>query len=122
MAIGTMGTALRDLADLFHGGTTVGLSDAQLLARYAASNDGAAFAALVARHGPMVLATCRAVLRHEHDVEDAFQATFLVLARRRPRSASAMPWAVGYTGWRIGWRWRPASRRSRDTGANREPW
>jgi RNA polymerase sigma factor (sigma-70 family) len=82
MTIGTMGAALRDLADLFHGGTTVGLSDGQLLARYAASNDGPAFAALVARHGPMVLATCRAILRHEHDVEDAFQATFLILAKR----------------------------------------
>ncbi len=82
MAIGTLGAALRDLADLFHDGTTVGLSDAQLLARYATSNDGSAFAALVARHGPMVLSTCRAILRHEHDVEDAFQATFLVLARK----------------------------------------
>ncbi len=76
------GTTLRHLRDLFSSGTTVGLTDGQLLARYAASNDGQAFAALVARHGPMVAATCRAVLRHEHDVEDAFQATFLVLARK----------------------------------------
>jgi RNA polymerase sigma factor (sigma-70 family) len=52
------------------------------LARYTASNDGPAFAALVARHGPMVAATCRAILPHGHDVEDAFQATFLVLARK----------------------------------------
>src|SRR5262249_28996359 len=57
-------------------------SDTQLLVRYAGSNDGHAFAALVARHGPMVLATCRAILRHEHDIEDAFQATFLVLAQK----------------------------------------
>jgi RNA polymerase sigma factor (sigma-70 family) len=76
------GTTLRDLHDLFSGGTAVGLTDGQLLARYTASNDGTAFAALVARHGPMVAATCRAVLRHDHDVEDAFQATFLVLARK----------------------------------------
>jgi RNA polymerase sigma factor (sigma-70 family) len=82
MAIGTMGAALRDLAELFGGGSAVGLSDSQLLARYAASRDGSAFAALVARHGPMVLSTCRAILRHEHDIEDAFQATFLVLAKR----------------------------------------
>ena len=78
----TSGTTLRHLRDLFSGGTAVGLTDGQLLARYAASNDGQAFAALVARHGPMVAATCRAILRHEHDVEDAFQATFLVLARK----------------------------------------
>ncbi len=75
-------TTLRHLRDLFSGGTAVGLTDGQLLSRYAASNDGAAFAALVARHGPMVLSTCRAILRQEHDVEDAFQATFLVLARK----------------------------------------
>jgi RNA polymerase sigma factor (sigma-70 family) len=82
MASGTLGGALRHLRDLFGDGTAVGLGDAQLLARYAAARDEAAFEALVARHGPMVLATCRAILRHEHDVEDAFQATFLVLARK----------------------------------------
>jgi RNA polymerase sigma factor (sigma-70 family) len=75
-------TALRHLHDLFNGGSATGLTDGQLLARYTASNDGPAFTALVARHGPMVAATCRAVLQREHDVEDAFQATFLVLARK----------------------------------------
>ncbi len=79
-----IGTSLRHLRELFSGGTAVGLTDGQLLARYAADRDGPAFAALVARHGPMVISTCRAVLRHEHDVEDAFQATFLVLARKAP--------------------------------------
>ena len=82
MASGALGGTLRHLRDLFHDGTAVGLGDGQLLARYADSRDEAAFEALVARHGPMVLATCRAVLKHEHDVEDAFQATFLVLARK----------------------------------------
>jgi len=82
MASGGLGTALEQLRDLFSGGTVVGLTDGQLLSRYAASQDGPAFEALVARHGPMVLATCRAILRHEHDVEDAFQATFFVLARK----------------------------------------
>ncbi len=77
-----MGGTLRHLRDLFSDGTAVGLGDGQLLARYAHSKDEAAFEALVARHGPMVLATCRAVLHQEHDVEDAFQATFLVLARK----------------------------------------
>ncbi len=82
MAIGALGTALEHLRDLFSAGTVVGLTDGQLLSRYATSRDGQAFEALVARHGPMVLATCRAILRHEHDVEDAFQATFFVLARK----------------------------------------
>ena len=76
------GAAFRHLRDLFGAGSVVGLGDGQLLARYSSSKDEAAFEALVGRHGPMVLATCRAVLRNEHDVEDAFQATFLVLARK----------------------------------------
>ena len=82
MASGTLGSSLKSLCDLFGGGTAIGLGDGELLRRYAASHDGPAFEALVARHGPMVAATCRAVLRDHHDVEDAFQATFLVLARK----------------------------------------
>jgi RNA polymerase sigma factor (sigma-70 family) len=80
-----MGPALRQLDVLLRAGATASLSDEQLLARFAARTSGvseAAFEALVNRHGPMVLATCRGVLRNEHDAEDAFQATFLVLARR----------------------------------------
>ena len=82
MASAAMGTAFRHLRDLFGAGSVVGLGDGQLLARYSSSKDEAAFEALVSRHGPMVLATCRAILKNEHDVEDAFQATFLVLARK----------------------------------------
>jgi hypothetical protein len=56
-------------------------SDEHLLARFAGGEEPA-FGALVRRHGPMVFAVCRRVLAHWQDAEDAFQATFLVLARK----------------------------------------
>jgi len=57
-------------------------TDRELLAAFSTRNDQAAFTALVKRHGSMVMSICRRVLHHLQDAEDAFQATFLLLARR----------------------------------------
>jgi RNA polymerase sigma factor (sigma-70 family) len=75
----------RQLDRLFRLGTLGGMTDLQLLEQFIAGRDEAAelaFEALVDRHGPMVFRVCRSVLRDTHAAEDAFQATFLVLARK----------------------------------------
>jgi RNA polymerase sigma-70 factor (ECF subfamily) len=69
-----------------------------LLHRFAALRDEAAFAALVQRHGAMVLRVCRGVLSSSQDAEDACQATFLTLARK----ADTMPWRDSVRCWLYG--------------------
>ncbi len=85
MTPGASKIAARDLGTLFRLGTIGGLTDAQLLDRFLAQpgeEAEVAFAAVVERHGPMVLRVCRRILSDPHDAEDAFQVTFLVLARK----------------------------------------
>jgi RNA polymerase sigma factor (sigma-70 family) len=79
------GVILRQVQALLGAGTFSGLSDLQLLERFLERRDEVAelaFAVLVERHGPMVLGVCRRIAGDPHDADDAFQATFLVLARR----------------------------------------
>ena len=100
-------------------GGTIG--DAQLLDRFARSRDEAAFELLVWRHGPMVLGVCSRILRDAHDAEDAFQATFLTLARKADtlaRGEALAAWLYRVAS-RIAWRARTqAARRAQ---RNRNP-
>jgi RNA polymerase sigma factor (sigma-70 family) len=76
------GAFIQQVEWLFQRGTAVGLTEGELLERFVGGRDEAAFEALMARHGPMVLGVCRQLLPDPNDVDDAFQATFLVLVRR----------------------------------------
>jgi RNA polymerase sigma factor (sigma-70 family) len=80
MASAHLGTFLRYLSRAVQRQAVSDLTDAQLLERFVGQRDEAAFELLVQRHGSIVLSVCRRVLHHEHDSEDAFQATFLALA------------------------------------------
>ena len=73
-------------------------TDADLLRRFVESGDPPAFAALVDRHGPLVLGVCRRALGAAADADDAFQATFLVLIRK----ADTMPWRATVGPWLYG--------------------
>ena len=78
--------------------TVLGATEGQLVARFVAARDEAAFEAIVRRHGPMVLGVCRAAVLDPGDADDAFQATFLVLARRAGSfraGAPLAPWLHG---------------------------
>jgi RNA polymerase sigma factor (sigma-70 family) len=98
MATAHLDTLMRHIKGLAAGRAGRHRTDRQLLDEFAARGDESAFAALLSRHGPTVLRVCRRVLRQEQDAEDAFQATFLVLARNtasiRKREALAS-WLYG---------------------------
>lgn len=87
-----------------------GLSDREVLERFAVGHDEAAFTVLIERHGPMVLAVCRRALPNSHDAEDASQATFLVLARK----AASIRKTTSLSSWLHGVACRVAARLKRD--------
>jgi RNA polymerase sigma factor (sigma-70 family) len=111
-------TALRDIDALFRLGVVSGMSDGQLLDRFAAhsgADSELAFETIVRRHGPMVMAVCRRVLGDDHAAEDAFQATFMVLALKSHtirKQESSGPWLHGVA-MRIARRARALRQRSR---------
>ena len=82
MSQATLGDLLRYLRTAQGDHVIEELTDCQLLERFLAGREEAAFTLLVQRHGPMVLAVCRRLLGDSHSAEDSFQATFLVLVRR----------------------------------------
>jgi RNA polymerase sigma factor (sigma-70 family) len=98
MVSGQWAGVLRQVQRLFQGGSVAGLTEGQLLERFVTTRDEIAFGAIVARHGPMVLGVCRGVLNDPRDVEDAFQATFLILVKKaralRDRERLG-PWLYG---------------------------
>ncbi len=91
------------------------VSDSILLERYVSRREEAAFVDLVKRHGPRVEGTCRRVLRDEHDIEDVFQATFLVLARK----AAGIPWRESVGSWLCAVAHRLAMHARADASRNR---
>jgi RNA polymerase sigma factor (sigma-70 family) len=99
-------TILGHVRKLVAAGALGGLADDELLHKFAADHDEAAFATLVQRHGAMVLGVCRRLVANTHDAEDAFQAAFMVLARK----AGARHWQPSIGGWLYAVAYRVASR------------
>src|SRR5581483_8974345 len=82
MADATKDPILRFIRQLSGKASADGVTDAELLCRFVTRHDEAAFELLLWRYASLVRHVCRNVTRDHHDAEDAFQATFLVLARK----------------------------------------
>jgi RNA polymerase sigma factor (sigma-70 family) len=105
-----LSTVVRHIRKLAAFRSTKEMTDRQLLEAFLANRDDTAFAALVKRHGPLVLAISRRVLHQQQDAEDAFQATFLVLAQ----SAASIRKTEALGSWLHGVAYRIALRARRD--------
>jgi RNA polymerase sigma factor (sigma-70 family) len=116
MASANRGVVFQQIDRLYRDGTLSGLGDGQLLERYISQGDEAAFEALVNLHGPMVLGLCRRVLRDPRDIEDAFQATFLILVRK----ASTIRDRLHLSNWLYGVAYRVARRARTNTLRRRD--
>jgi RNA polymerase sigma factor (sigma-70 family) len=114
MASASLHTVLHHIHTLAAARAGEGQTDGDLLRAFTLQNDQAAFAVLVKRHGPLVLAVCRRVLHHLQEAEDAFQATFLVLARK----ATTIRQTESLAGWLHGVAYRMA-RNARKAAARR---
>jgi RNA polymerase sigma factor (sigma-70 family) len=115
MANAQLATVLRHIRGLATTSPDSPQSDGALLRAFVKRGDQSAFAAIVKRHGPLVLAVCRRVLHNLHDAEDAFQATFILLAR----SAPAIRKQESLAGWLHGVAYRTAKNAKRDAARRR---
>jgi RNA polymerase sigma factor (sigma-70 family) len=114
MTAAHLGSVLRHVRRL--SATAEQVPDAELVRRFAAGGEAAAFGALLERHGRMVWATVRHHLRQEQDAEDAFQAAFLVLARK----AATIRKGQSVASWLHGVAYRAALRVRRDAARRRQ--
>ncbi|MBL8798535.1 MAG: sigma-70 family RNA polymerase sigma factor [Planctomycetia bacterium] len=116
MTSGQLNQVLRQLCRLVGVRSVEELGDRQLLEAFAKNRDAAAFEVLVQRHGPLVMGVCKRVLHEEHDAEDVFQATFMVLARKADsirRQEAVGSWLCG-TAYRLALKARAAAGRRRE--------
>ncbi|MHC5543588.1 RNA polymerase sigma factor, partial [Singulisphaera rosea] len=113
MASGCKRSVLPLILHAFQSGSVAGMTDGQLLQRFASLGDEVAFEALVIRHGRLILSVCRGLLHDPNDVEDAFQATLVILVRKAGSihlHDSLGPWLYGVA-YRVAVRARATAKR-----------